>query len=152
MHLDREMTYTETIDGPWGPTTGSPLGARLCWQVTSAELTGPRIQARLAVPGADWIRLGEDGIRRQDQRLTFVSDDDAIIMLRYDNALIRETPALLAALRTGAQTTFTDQYMRMVAQFDTGHPRYAWLMSSLFIGEGRIAGDRRIEYAIYRLD
>ena len=31
MHLEPEMTYTETIAGPWGPTTGSPLGARLCW-------------------------------------------------------------------------------------------------------------------------
>lgn len=152
MDLVREITYTETIAGPWGPTSGSPFGTRLCWQITSAELTGPRIRARLAMPGADWIRLGADGIRRQDQRLTFVSDDDVVILLRYDNALIRETPAFLAALRTGGQTDFTDQYMRMVAQFDTGDDRYAWLMSSLFIGQGRIAGDHSIEYEIYRLD
>jgi hypothetical protein len=43
-------------------------------------------------------------------------------------------------------------YMRTVAQVDTGDQRYAWLMSSLFIDEGRVAGDRRIEYVIYRLD
>jgi hypothetical protein len=152
MKFVREMTYTETIAGPWGPTTGSPLGARLCWQITSAEITGPRIHARLAMPGADWIRVGADGIRRQDQRLTFVSADDAVILLRYDNALIRETPAFLHALRAGGQTDFADQYMRIVTQFDTGDHRYAWLMSSLFIGEGRIAGDRRIEYVIYRLE
>lgn len=152
MQFVREMTYTETIAGPWGPTTGSPFGARLCWQITSAELTGSRIHAQLAMPGADWIRLGADGIRRQDQRLTFVSDDDAVILLRYDNALIRETPAFLAALRSGGQTDFADQYMRIVAQFDTGDDRYAWLTSSLFVGEGRAAKDGRIEYAIYRLD
>lgn len=152
MHLVPEMTYTETIAGPWGPTTGSPLGSRLCWQITSAELIGTRIRARLAMPGADWIRLGADGIRRQDQRLTFVSDDDAVIMLRYDNALIRETPTFLDALRAGDQTDFADQYMRIVAQFDTGDRRYTWLTSNLFIGEGRIAGDRRIEYSICRLD
>jgi hypothetical protein len=146
------MTYTETIAGPWGPTPGSPFGARLCWQVISATLAGPRIEATLAMPGADWIRLGPDGIRRQDQRLTFVADDDAVILLRYDNALIRETPAFLDALRAGRQTRIEDQYMRMIANFDTGDERYSWLTRSLFIGEGRLAGDHRIEYTICRLE
>jgi hypothetical protein len=146
------MTYKETIQGPWGPTAGSPLGAGLCWQFTSAELVGARIRARLAMPRADWIRLGPDGIRRQDQRLTFVTDDNAVILLSYDNALIRENPAFLAALRTGGETSVDDQYMRMVAQFDTGDERYCWLTRSLFIGEGRVAGDHRIEYVIHRLD
>jgi hypothetical protein len=27
IELEYEMTYAETIDGPLGPTTGSPLGA-----------------------------------------------------------------------------------------------------------------------------
>ena len=152
MQLVPEMTYTETIAGPWGPTIGSPFGARLCWQVTSATLNGPRIAANLVMPGADWIRLGTDGIRRQDQRLTFATDDGAIVMLRYDNALIRESSAFLTALDTGDQTTLEDQYMRMVAQFDTGEPAYSWLTRSLFVGEGRLAGDRRIEYQIHRLD
>jgi Protein of unknown function (DUF3237) len=152
MELVPEMTYTETIAGPWGPTTGSPLGARLCWQVTRATLSGPRIHAELVMPGADWIRLGADGIRRQDQRLTFATDDDVVLMLRYDNALIRESPAFLAALADGGQTGFDDQYMRMVAQFDTGDSRYSWLTSSLFLGEGRVAGDHQIEYRIHRLD
>jgi hypothetical protein len=39
----------------------------------------------------------------------------------------------------------------MVAQFDTGDDRYSWLTRSLFIGEGRLAGDHLIEYTIYLL-
>jgi hypothetical protein len=152
MQLVPEMTYTETIAGPWGPTTGSPLGARLCWEVTRAQLSGPRIDAELVMPGADWIRLGTDGIRRQDQRLTFATHDGAVVLLRYDNALIRESPAFLAALEHGGQTVFEDQYMRMVAQFDTGDERYRWLTSSLFLGEGRIAGDHQVTYQIHRVD
>lgn len=58
MRLVREMTYRETIAGPWGPSTGSPLGDRLCWQISTASLSGPRIDARLVMPGHDWIRLG----------------------------------------------------------------------------------------------
>ena len=42
MQLVPEMTYTETIEGPRSPTTGSPFGARLCWPVTEAALAGHR--------------------------------------------------------------------------------------------------------------
>lgn len=152
MHLVPEMTYTETIAGPWGPTTGSPLGARLCWQVTEAALDGDRIRARLVMPGADWIRLGPDGIRRQDQRVTFGTDDGAVVMLRYDAGIIRESEAFVSALRDGTPTSFEAQYMRMIPEFDTGDPHYAWLTQHLFVGEGRLAGDHRIEYRIHRVD
>ncbi len=152
MRLVEEMIYRETIAGPWGPTTGSPLGQRLCWSITDATLRGPRIDARLAMPGADWIRLGPDGIRRMDQRLVFQTNDGEVILLSYDNGLIRESEAFRAALASGGTTTIDDQYMRMVAQFDTGAPRYAWLMQSLFIGAGRVAGDHEIEYRIHRVD
>jgi len=107
--------------------------------VTNATLHGARIDAELAMPGADWLRLGSDGIRRQDQRLTFATADGAVILVSYDNALIRESEAFLDALaHGGGETTSEEQYMRMVAQFD--------------IGEGRVAGDHQIEYMIHRLD
>jgi hypothetical protein len=146
------MVYRETIAGPWGPTTGSPLGSRLCWSIREATLRGSRINARLVMPGADWIRLGPDGIRRPDQRLTFETDDGVVVMLSYDDALIRESEAFLTALARGSETTVDDQYMRMIARFDTGAARYAWLMESLYIGEGRVAGDHEIEYTIHRVD
>jgi hypothetical protein len=152
MKLEPEMTYIETIDGPWGPTAGSPYGTRLCWQVWSARLTGPRIDARLAMPGHDWVRVGPDGIRRQDLRATMITADGAVIMVRYDVALIRESPRFLAALTSGESTDYDDQYMRIAPVFDTGAAGYAWLTESLFIGEGRIAGARQIEYSIYRVE
>jgi Protein of unknown function (DUF3237) len=104
------------------------------------------------MPGADWIRLGSDGLRRQDQRLVFATDDEAVILLSYDDALIRPTERFTAALASGGQTSPGDQYMRMVAQFDTGDPRYAWLTQHLSIGEGSIAAERQIEYTIYQVD
>jgi hypothetical protein len=45
----------ETIEGPLPPTSGSPTGERLCWEVRTATLRGPRVQAELAMPGTDWI-------------------------------------------------------------------------------------------------
>jgi len=152
MQLTPEMTYQETIAGPWGPTTGSPLGERVCWAVPAATITGPRISLSLAMPGADWIRLGPDGVRRPDQRLVFITERGAIVLLRYEVAVIRETPAFLAALRSGEQTGFEDQYIRMSSQFETGEPELRWLTNTLRIAEGRLAGEKRIEYRIHRVD
>lgn len=151
IELEYEMTYAETIDGPLGPTTGSPLGERLCWQITTATLHGPRINATLAMPGTDWIRIGADGVRRPDLRAQLTTDDGELILFRYDLALIRSSKRFAAALRSGEATTFDDQYMRMAPQFDAGAGRYAWLGESLFLGRGRLTGPKAIAYEIYRV-
>jgi len=151
IELEYEMTYAETIDGPLGPTTGSAVGERLCWQITTATLQGPRINATLAMPGTDWIRLGPDGIRRQDLRAQLTTDDGEPILFRYDLALIRSSERFAAALASGESTTFDDQYMRIAPQFEVGAGRYAWLSESVFLGRGRLTGPKAIAYEIYRV-
>lgn len=151
IELEYEMTYSETIEGPLGPTIRSPLGERLCWQVTAATLHGPRIDATSTMPGADWIRIGTDGIRRQDLRAELTTDDGELILLRYDLALLRPSDRFVAALESGQPTKFADQYMRIAPQFDVGAGRHAWLGESLFLGQGRLAGPNAIAYQIYRV-
>ncbi len=151
IECEYEMTYTETIEGPLGPTTDSPLGERLCWQVTTASLHGPRIDATLGMPGTDWIRLGPDGIRRQDLRAQLVTADDELILFSYDVALIRSSQRFLTALASGEATAFDDQYMRIAPQFEVAAGRYAWLGESLFVGRGRLTGPNAIAYEIYRV-
>jgi hypothetical protein len=151
IQLEFEMTYRETIDGPMPSTKGSPLGERLCWKVETASLTGPRINATLAMPGMDWIRLGSDGIRRQDLRAPLITEDGVTILLQYHSALIRSTEVFLNALAEGKETDWADQYMRMVPEFMVGEGGYRWLEQSLFLAEGRLAGKKQIEYRIYRV-
>jgi hypothetical protein len=91
-------------------------------------------------------------VRRPDQRLVFTTEDGAIVLLRYEVAVIRESPAFLDALRSGRETAFEDQYTRMSPQFETGDAELSWLTDTLWIGEGRLAGDHQIEYRIYRVD
>lgn len=143
------MTFTERIEGPLGPTTGSP--ARLCWQIAEAALAGPRISASLAMPGTDWIRLGANGIRHQDQRTQFVTGAGALILMSYQVALIRGGEQFTAALAGGRETTFADQYMCIAPQFEVSEDSYGWLTQSLFLGRGRLAGPKRIEYQLYRV-
>lgn len=151
IELEYEMTYAETIEGPLGRTSGSPFGERLCWQVTTATLSGPRIDANLAAPGTDWIRVGADGIRRPDLRAQLLTDDGELILFRYDVALIRSSERFLAALAAGEATEFEDQYMRMSPQFEVGAGRYAWLCENLFLGRGRVTGPNAIAYELYRV-
>jgi len=143
------MTFAERIEGPLGPTVGAP--ARLCWTIAEATLAGPRITASLAMPGTDWIRFDGNGIRRQDQRTQFLTEDGTLILMRYDVALIRSDEGFSRALEAGAETGFGDQYMCMAPQFEVGSDGYAWLTQSLFIARGRLAGPRRIEYEVYRV-
>ena len=151
IEFEYEMTYVETIEGPLGPTTGSPLAERLCWQVSTATLTGPRINATMTVPGTDWMRLGADGIRRPDLRPQLLTDDGELILFRYDLGLIRSNERFLAALAAGEATEFEDQYMRMSPHFEVGAGRYAWLGQSLFLGRGRLCGGNAIAYELYRV-
>jgi hypothetical protein len=103
------------------------------------------------MPGTDWIRLDSHGIRRQDQRAQFRTDDGALILMRYDAALIRGDDRFTQALQDGQETGFGDQYMYMAPQFEVSDDSYRWLTESLFIARGRLTGPRRIEYRVYRL-
>jgi hypothetical protein len=151
IELQYEMTYEETIAGPLGSTSGSPLGERLCWTVQTGRLHGERIDATLAMPGVDLMRVGPDGLRRPDLRTQLLTDDGELVLFRYDVAVIRATPRFLAALEAGEATEFDDQYMRIAPHFEVGAERYAWLRESLFVGRGRLAGHRAITYEIFRL-
>jgi hypothetical protein len=151
IELQYEMTYEETIEGPLGSTSGSPLGERMCWKVETARLHGPRIEATLVMPGVDLMRIGPDGIRRPDLRVQLVTDDGDLVLFRYDVAVIRSTERFLAALAAGEATEFDDQYMRMAPQFEVGGDRYAWLRENLFVGRGRLTGRKAIAYELYRI-
>ena len=149
LELVYEMTFAERIEGPLGPTLGFP--SRLCWKIAEATLAGPRISASLAMPGTDWIRVEGDGIRRQDQRTQFLTDDGTLILMHYDAGLIRGDESFSQALDSGRQTNFADQYMCMTPQFDVSSDTYSWLTQSLFIARGRLAGRKRVDYELYRV-
>jgi Protein of unknown function (DUF3237) len=148
--LEQVMTYRLRIRGPLASTRGSPRGERQYWEMLEGMLTGPNVNARIAMPGGDWFSLAPDGFGRPDVRVQLVTDDDAVILLHY-TGLVQFTDAFTVAAEAGTPTRFEDQYMRMVMTFDTGAERYAWLNQSIFLAEGRLAGKQEIEYRIYRL-
>jgi hypothetical protein len=148
--LQPEMIYRFKVRGPLGTTEGSPRAARQYWEMSEGTLTGERINAKIAMPGGDWMIYGGDGFGRPDVRVQLVTDDGALVLLHY-TGLVERTPAFTAAADAGRPTGWQDQYMRMAMTFDTGTEKYAWLNRSLFVAEGRLAGALEIEYRIYRI-
>jgi len=112
-------------------------------------------RALLADAGAEVVvaatphSLDPDAIYVYDPAL--VTDDGAVILLRYDTGLIRGDQAFLDALQNGEETGPGDQYMFMVPEFEVGSDRYDWLTLSLFLAQGRLAGAKLIEYAVHRV-
>ena len=60
--LEFEMTYRLRVRGPMPGTQGSPVGEHLYWEMSEGTLEGPRIKARIAMPGGDWFRPGRTGL------------------------------------------------------------------------------------------
>ena len=148
--IEMEMTYRVRTGNPLGPTSGSPRAVLQYWQVTDAELSGPRIKATLASTGMDWMQVSDDGFWRPDVRAQFLTDDGAVILMSYIG-LVEQTAAFKRAAETNAATDWNDQYMRLSLIFNTGDQRYAWMNQSLFIAAGRLLGTGSIEYSVFRV-
>jgi Protein of unknown function (DUF3237) len=150
MGLAPELTYRVTTADPLPTTKGAPYGERMYWTVRDAELTGARLNARLAAPGMDWMAVGHDGFWRPDVRAAFLTTDGATIWMHY-TGLVEQTDAFRSAAEANRETGWSDQYMRLVINFETGADQYRWLAQSFFVAAGRLLGTGRIEYAVHRL-
>jgi len=143
MELIEEFLYRVKTIGPLKTTEGSPNGERNYWIVSEAEIDGPRIKARLAAPGSDWMRVSEDGFWRPDVRAPFQTDDDETILMHY-TGLVQQTETFKQAAEANKPTDWNDQYMRLTMRFDAGAERYRWLNTSIAVRrQGAVAGDRQ---------
>jgi uncharacterized protein DUF3237 len=148
--LERVLTYRLTVKGPLTSTAGSPLGERQYWEMSDGTISGDGIDARMAMPGGDWMLVGSDGFWRPDVRVQFITSDGAVVLLHY-TGLVKPNQAFLEAAEKGVETRFEDQYLRQFMRFETGAARYLWLTQDLFVAEGRLAGRSELEYQVYRV-
>jgi hypothetical protein len=116
--------------------------------VAEGKLEGPRIRGRVLPGGGDWLLIGTDGWGRLDVRTQFETDDGAVVFAQI-RGLIEMNAAVRQALAVGSETTFEDQYFRMMPQLETGDPRYGWLNQRAFVGAGRFLPGLAIEYRLY---
>lgn len=112
-----------------------PQGTRTIVQILGGRLEGPRIKATVLTPAGDWITNRADGSMRLDVRITFKTDDGALILATYNGI---------------GQVTSNGAMLRMAPLFETGDARYTWLTKLQAVGVGERVGTA-VKYEIFAL-
>jgi hypothetical protein len=121
------------------------------FNVTGGWAKGPKINATVVQPAADWIQSMPDRSRRLDVRLTLKTDDGALIYMSY-NGVILNTDASRNKQIKGEVVTSEDRYCITAPTFRTSHPKYAWLTATQAIGkflESKQGQGRYIKYDVF---
>lgn len=147
MELIREFDLVGNLDEPL-PIGDVPTGTRMFYNVNSGHLKGDRLDARI-LGGGEWALITADGYIRIDVRIQAETHDGAFIYIQY-NGLLRFDEAVQAALADGSGTDFGDAYFYINPRIETGDPRYAWLNTTFFVGQGRMLPGQAVEYRVWR--
>jgi hypothetical protein len=129
-------TVAVTLRDPIAVGAG-PAGMRLIYEVAEATVKGDRINGRMiGQAAADWLTITGTTVSL-DVRLTFETDDDAIILAQYTGR---------SDLTQGAGGA----PIYVAPRFETGDERYAWLNSIQAAGKGALDG-LQLTYEWYEL-
>lgn len=122
-------------------------GLRVNFYNTGGEISGPHIRGKLRPVGGDWVTVRKDGVAILDARVTFETDDGALILVTY--------PGVIDFGEDGY-----DKFQRrdlppaarisISPRFFSGHPKYAWLNRLHCLGVGEYTpGTRSASYDVY---
>ncbi|MGM4989459.1 DUF3237 domain-containing protein [Tardiphaga sp. 841_E9_N1_2] len=124
-------------------------GIRRVIPVLGGTVQGEGIKGTIHSGGADFQIIRPDGFTELEAKYTFELDDGALIYI--ENIGVRFGPKeALDRIARGEAVDLTLIYFRSVPKFETGHPKYRWLMQNLFIGVGARHPDR-VELAVHQV-
>ena len=149
MDLAYEFTFNARL-APKVAVGEGPFGARHVREALGGEVSGERINGRVAGGGGDWILVGPDGWGRLDVRLQILTGDGAAIYVQY-YGVIEYNEAATGANAGEGSSDYGDHYFRTAPRLETGDERYAWVNRTLFVGEGRLHPGPVVEYRVFRL-
>ena len=113
----------------------TPAGRRLVAPVAGGRFDGERLSGNVLPGGSDWVTHRTDGNMTIDVRLMLESADGARLGLTYQGRFLGEAGAIQRYL-TGAAIDASEYSLQMVAKFESGDPRYAWLNDAIVVGIG----------------
>jgi len=145
--LAKMTAYVESVTS----TGRMAMGTRQLYVVKDGTVEGERINGVILAGGGDNLLVDPEGRGHVDARVTWKTNDGAIIYVQYYGRVIMND-RVGAAFKTGAGTAFGDTHFVTQPRFETGDPRYAWLNNVVAVAEGRVAEGRAIQYNIYSCD
>jgi hypothetical protein len=112
----------------------TPAGLRRIAPVTGGLFSGERLSGTV-LPGADWVINRPDGVMVIDVRLTLKTAEDVLIYLNYQGRFLAD-PEPLSRFAKGALLDPDDYSLALIAKFECGDERYAWLNNVVAVGTG----------------
>jgi uncharacterized protein DUF3237 len=124
-----------------------PEGLRVNFHNTGGEISGPKVRGKLRSVGGDWVTVRKDGVAVLDARVTFETQDGALILVTYPGVVDFGEGGYDKFLRGDLPAVVP---VRISPRFFTSHPDYTWLtrLHCLGIGEYRPAA-RAVSYDVY---
>jgi hypothetical protein len=110
-------------------------GIRKVVPITGGTFEGPNIKGQVVAGGYDWQLLRADSVVEIDARYLLQTDDDDLITIT-NTGLRHGPPEVMQRLAKGEEVDASEYYFRSIPLFETGNPKYAWLMNSVFIATG----------------
>jgi hypothetical protein len=147
MKLVEECSFTAMLKPPV-PIGAGPIGTRMYYDVIDGDVTGERLRGKV-LGGGEWALIGPDGFLRIDVRLQVETHDGAYLYVQYVG-LLEMNDAVQRAVETGGGTDYGDQYFFTNPRIETGDPRYAWVNTTFFVGEGHVLPGLGVEYRVWR--
>ena len=104
-------------------------------EVTAAVIDGERVKGRMkGNAAADWLRPSPEGYGTLDVKVTYETDDGAVIHATYSGRLQFDTMTVYAA-----------------PLFHTGDERYLWMNRIQAVAKGAFTAPDTLVYEMYEL-
>jgi hypothetical protein len=135
--FDYKLEHVLSFVGKGGmtPEAIGPLaeGLRVNFYITGGEVNGPGIRGKLRPVGGDWVTVRKDGVAVLDARVTFETDDGALILVTYPGLIDFGEDGYDAFQRGNLPSAAR---IRISPRFFSGHPKYTWLNRLQCLGVG----------------
>src|SRR5689334_358702 len=124
-------------------------GLHITFYVESGEIHGPRIDAKIRGEGGDWMLVRRDGVGVADVRITYETDDGALLLSRYYGIFDLGPGGYERALRNEYDPV---PPLVLAPQFVTSHPNWLWLNRLQCLAVGRVTmADLIVRFDLYAI-
>lgn len=149
--LRSRVLCTLQIEATGGRDIANPTPpARLSiWTFAGGWFEGPRFRGEVLPVGGDWASVVSEDLAYIDVKGLLRTDDGELIALQYRGLWVAAPGLLQRISGVDGHELFKpeDNYLRVVATFQTASARYLWLNRLLAVGIGRpVRGGVRYEF------
>ena len=146
-HLDFLGAFSVQLANPPESFGPAPDGLHVTFYIASGEIRGPRINAKIRGEGGDWMLIRKDGVGVADVRITYETDDGALLLSRYYGIFDLGPTGYERALRRDYDPV---PPLVLAPQFITSHPNWLWLNRLQCLAVGRVTmADLMVRFDLY---